>query len=236
MKKYTYLFFDLDHTLWDFERNSEETLLHLFEQHKLARFAADGPSFVRKYSEINRELWSQYNMGKINKATLRTARFERTFAAFDIDPAQVTADFGAQYLQICPTKPWLFPYAQEILHALSQQYTLGIITNGFAESQHVKLNAGNIAQYFKAVVISEEIGYHKPDARIFAHALEKLGATPEGSLMIGDSLETDMAGAIAAGIDQVYFNPGKAAHGYQVTYEIGCLSALQDILTEKSVS
>lgn len=230
--KYRHLFFDLDHTLWDFETNADETLRHLFELHELGRYGTfTVEEFIQVYSDINHGLWRLYQGGKITQQQLRATRFPRTFVKLGLAETDAPPEMSAQFTDLLPHKTAVFPYTYEVLDYLQGKgYVLHLITNGFKEIQYVKLNASRLTDYFQEIVTSECCGHLKPDARIFRHALERTGATAPESLMIGDNLECDVLGAYNAGIDQVYFNPEKRRHLAQTTYEISCLSELKGIL------
>lgn len=233
MKTYTHILFDLDHTLWDFEKNSEETLYTLFDEYELAAFDKfDSTSFYKKYKFVNTLLWDQYNKGKINQQELREQRFVKTLTGLGLEAHQVPQGLSEAYTDLCPTKTAVFPYTYEVLAYLQPKYGLHIITNGFKEIQDIKMKASNLHGYFKEVVTSECCGYKKPDKRMFEHALERINVKPEECIMIGDNIECDVEGARAAGIDQVYFNPEKSKSKLspRPTYEIHCLSQLQEIL------
>ncbi|NVO85938.1 YjjG family noncanonical pyrimidine nucleotidase [Hymenobacter terrestris] len=230
--KYRHLFFDLDHTLWDFETNADQTLRHLYEEHDLSRYGTfTVEAFIRVYSDINHGLWRLYQNGKIGQQQLRATRFPRTFSKLGLAEADSPADMSDQFTDILPLKSAVFPYTHEVLDYLRDKgYELHLITNGFRDVQHVKLQSSNLTDYFREIVTSECCGHLKPDTRIFQHALERSGATAAESLMVGDNLECDVLGAYNAGLDQVYFNPDKRRHFNQVTYEISCLSELKGFL------
>ncbi|TPE43884.1 YjjG family noncanonical pyrimidine nucleotidase [Pontibacter mangrovi] len=233
MKTYSHILFDLDHTLWDFEKNSEETIYTLYDQFELARhgkFNCD--SFYRKYKFVNTRLWDLYNKGKINQQELRESRFSKTLTGLGLAPHEVPAGISEAYIALCPTKTAVFPYTYDVLEYLQPKYGLHILTNGFKEVQHVKMGASKLQGYFKEVVTSECCGYKKPDRRMFEHLLQRIGVAPEHCLMIGDNYECDIEGARDAGIDQVYFNPeqAKTRRRPKPTYEISCLSKLKEIL------
>ncbi len=233
MKTYTHLLFDLDHTLWDFEKNSEETLYTLFEEFELGAFNKFScSSFYRKYKFVNNVLWDLYNKGKITQKELRELRFVKTLTGLGLLPHEVPKGISEAYTDICPTKTAVFPYTHEVLSYLQPKYGLHIITNGFKEVQAIKMSASNLHGYFKEVVTSECCGYKKPDKRMFEHALGRINVNPKDCLMIGDNLECDIEGARLSGIDQVYFNPEKTKpkKGQKPTYEIHCLSQLQEML------
>ena len=231
MKTYHHLFFDLDHTLWDFERNANETLRTLFEQHNLVRhgsFTVD--EFIARYSAINHALWRLYQGNKITQQQLRAVRFVRTLAHFGVAEADVPSTISADFTDLLPHKTAVFPFTYEVLDYLRPKYRLHLITNGFKDIQYVKLASAGLTHYFEETITSECCGYLKPDPRIFAHALERTGASAASSLMIGDNLECDVLGASNAGIDQVYFNPEKRRHFASTTYEISSLRELQEFL------
>lgn len=230
MKTYRHLFFDLDHTLWDFEKNADETLRHLYELHGLARYGFSVEDFIARYSEVNHALWRMYQANKITQKELRDIRFVRSLMKLGVPENEVPAELSAQFTNLLPLKSAVFPYCHEVLDYLRGKYTLHLITNGFQDVQHIKLASSRLTDYFREVVTSECSGCLKPDRRIFEHALARSGATARESLMIGDNLECDVLGAYNAGIDQVYFNPAQRRHSAEVTYEISCLSELKRFL------
>jgi len=233
MKTYTHILFDLDHTLWDFEKNSEETLYTLYDEYGLGNFNKfDITSFYKKYKFVNTLLWDKYNKGIIGQQELREQRFIKTLTGLGLEPHEVPEGLSEAYTLMCPTKTAVFPYTYEVLQYLGEKYHLHIITNGFKEIQAIKMTASNLHGYFKEVVTSECCGYKKPDKRMFEHALERIQVAPEECIMIGDNYECDIEGARAAGIDQVYFNPErvKSSRKPKATYEINCLSELKTIL------
>ncbi|MDO7849601.1 YjjG family noncanonical pyrimidine nucleotidase [Hymenobacter sp. M29] len=229
--KYRHLFFDLDHTLWDFEKNANETLHTLYERHDFARFGTFSvEQFVRVYSDVNHALWRMYQSGKIQQRQLRDVRFARTLAKLGVAEAETPPNISAEFTDILPLKSAVFPYTHEVLDYLKPKYRMHLITNGFNDVQEIKLASSNLTHYFESVITSEHSGHLKPDPRMFQHALAHTGATAAESLMIGDNLECDVLGAYNAGIDQVYFNPEKRRHFAQTTHEISCLSELKTFL------
>jgi putative hydrolase of the HAD superfamily len=232
MKTYRYLFFDLDHTLWDFETNATETLHQLFDDYELARYGTFTlPQFTARYNEVNHALWRLYQANKIGQQQLRDTRFVRTLTKLGMAEADIPADISARFTSILPSKSAVFPHTHEVLDYLQAKgYRLHLITNGFEDVQHLKLASSGLAAYFEEVITSESSGCLKPDPRMFAHALARTGATAFESLMIGDNLECDVLGAYNAGIDQVYFNPAKRRHFAQTTYEISSLAELRNFL------
>jgi len=203
-----HLFFDLDRTLWDFERNSESALRFLFEETKDTHHLPSFNRFLLVYKEVNAKLWKKYGKGKITKEELRDTRFSKTFLKFDIVNDELSTYFNDQYLEISPLQTVLLPNTHETLSALKEEgYHMHIITNGFKEVQLTKLKNCNLIDYFKVIVSSEEIGINKPDIRIFQHAMKEAGATPEISVMIGDDWNVDVMGAERAGMRAIHFDP-----------------------------
>jgi len=206
--KYKHIFFDLDHTIWDFDKNAEETLHELYAIHKLKELGLHSADlFIETYTRNNHQLWADYHLGNITKDYLREMRFKKTFLEMGLHPDVIPVAFEDEYVRICPTKTNLFPHAHETLTYLSGKYSLYLISNGFKESTEIKIAGTAIARYFKHVIISEVVGVNKPDKAIFQHALDLAGAEKHESLMIGDSLEADVMGALNFGMDAIYFNP-----------------------------
>ena len=226
-----HIFFDLDRTLWDFEKNSHTTLLKLIKDFKLIEKGIDNSvNFIKKYKIHNEKLWELYREDKIKKEELRGKRFQLALAEYDIDDSELAEQFGLAYTQQSPLKTILFPYTHEVLLYLKKKYSLHIITNGFEEVQHIKLASSDLTQYFDVIVTSEQVGVKKPNAKIFEFALEQANADPEESIMIGDDFPVDVLGAEQIGMQGVYFNPNKLAHKHSVVHEIFCLSELMALL------
>ncbi len=231
MKNYKHIFFDLDHTLWDLERNSAETITELLASYNVdEKVIASKPGFIKEYNKINDALWDQYRLGTIDRKTLRYERFRRVFLFFGIEDQQLAHDFGNAFVRDSPLKPHLIPGALEVLEHLSGHYTLHIITNGFAEAQEKKIKNAGIAHYFEHIINSEMAGFNKPDPRIFEYSLALAKAGKSESIMVGDHLEADILGAKRAGIDQIYYNPARRPHYEELTYEIIHLKELIDLL------
>jgi putative hydrolase of the HAD superfamily len=229
--KYKHIFFDLDHTLWDFEKNSAETLTELYNKFNLQNIGIDSLElFIKFYQNRNEVMWEQYRYGKIDRDTLRNKRFEFTFDDLGIDEPTLSKSLSEEYIRIAPYKTNLFPDTHEVLTYLKEKYVLHIITNGFVETQFKKMNSSQLTSYFSEIIISEQTGFKKPDPNIFIHAIERANTNADESLMIGDNLDVDIAGARSANIDQVYFNPNKLTHQQQSTYEISSLIELKEFL------
>ncbi len=230
MKLYKHLFFDLDHTLWDFEANSEATLKEMFVSYKLSRFFEDYEDFHQRYEYHNLYLWSQYRKSKVDKKTLNTQRFYLPFAEVGFDDLIVAQQFASDYLSISATKTLLFPNTLEVLEQLQKDYQLHIITNGFKEVQTQKLNNSGLRDFFTNIYISELIGVQKPNKYFFDYTVKSCHAKRKECLVIGDSLEADIMGAKKAGIDQVFFNTKQVECNEEITYEISDLKELLEFL------
>jgi len=229
--KYRHIFFDLDHTIWDFDKNAEEALQELYIIHQLENIGlTSADAFIETYTHNNHRLWAEYHLGKITKDELREARFKQTFLDLGVHPDVIPVGFEDAYVQLCPTKNNLFPHAHETLEYLSAKYPLYLISNGFKESSEIKIGNTGIGKYFQHVIISEVVGVNKPDKAIFQHALDLAGATKEESLMIGDSLEADVYGALNFGMDAIYFNPFNAKKPDDVPLQISSLKELTLLL------
>ncbi|UUC46953.1 YjjG family noncanonical pyrimidine nucleotidase [Flavobacterium cerinum] len=200
----TDIFFDLDHTLWDFEKNSALAFDAIFKKHAMA---ISLENFLEYYIPVNFKYWKLYQEEKITQQELRYSRFKEVFDLLDypIDDEQI--NFLAQeYIHYLPTFNHLFEGAIEILDYLKSKYNLHIITNGFHEVQEGKLRNANIAHYFITVTNSEKAGVKKPNPIIFEYALDIAKAEKDKSIMIGDSMEADIQGALNVGLDAIFFS------------------------------
>lgn len=229
MDNIKHIFFDLDHTLWDFDKNSEETLGELFISLELNKHIQSFDRFLKKYREVNKRYWNLYRQNLVTKDQVRDGRFKDTLAFFKIDDLDKKAfEISHNYVTLGPTKTNLFPYTHEILKRLNTRYKLHIITNGFVEVQQIKMDSSNLNQYFDVIVCSEETGHKKPHKSVFNHALDLANTTAEHSIMIGDSLEADVYGALKIGMKAIWFNPLNEK-AKQSVLQINCLSELSTI-------
>lgn len=231
MKIYKHLFFDLDHTLWDFEANSRLTLLELYgTMHLGERGVHDFDLFHKKYLVHNDKLWDRYRKGFIKVDELRWKRMWLTLLEFRIGDDELAKEMGVRFLDLLPTRKILFPYAMEILTYLrNKEYQLHLITNGFEKIQHSKLKNSGLDHFFKEVITSEGSNSLKPHKAIFEYALLKTSARPEESIMLGDDIEVDIGGARNAGIDQVYVNHLNIEPAVKPTYTVHSLKELETI-------
>jgi len=230
LKQYSHIFFDLDRTLWDFDRNSRETLTELYFRYNLNTSINNPDDFINIFHEVNLQLWEFYRRGEMTKDVLRVERFKLSFERFGIRNNSMAAKFGDDYLEISPLKTLLVPHTREILDYLFKRYKLHIITNGFLSTQQIKMKNCGLDKYFTSLTSSEMVGYNKPRPEIFHRALSAVHARKNESIMIGDDLEVDSLGAKKFGIDQVFLNRDKVKHNQTVTYEITSLMELENFL------
>jgi YjjG family noncanonical pyrimidine nucleotidase len=203
----TDVFFDLDHTLWDFEKNSALAFEIIFEKHDIV---LDFDKFIHFYVPTNLKYWEMYRKDEIDHHTMRYRRLRDSFdyLAYSIDENKIQL-LSDEYIYYLPKNNHLFEEAIPVLDYLSSKYNLHIITNGFAEIQKNKLENSNITHYFKTITNSEMAGVKKPNPLIFEFALGLANTNKENSIMIGDCIEADVIGALNAGFDAIYFNESK---------------------------
>tara|TARA_B100000902_G_scaffold42234_1_gene49932 strand:- start:26666 stop:27358 length:693 start_codon:yes stop_codon:yes gene_type:complete len=228
--KTKHIFFDLDRTLWDFETNSNITLLELFNNFNLeSKGISNADEFINIYKINNERLWAKYREGRISQKYLRSERFHRALLYFGINEESLAEDIGQEYVRICPRKENLLPYSLDILDYLRDKYSLHIITNGFHNVQHIKLKHSRLSKYFDTITTSESVGVMKPNPKIFEYALNAAGACKGESVYIGDDLVVDIIGCQDAGIEGVYFNLDNIDHCENVAFEINCLNSLKEL-------
>lgn len=226
-KTYQHLFFDLDHTLWDFDKNSEKTLYQLYGEYDLfSRGITDFGPFLEVYNRHNDRLWERFRNGFIRREELRWKRIWLTLLDFKVADTVLAHEMSAAYLEILPTQTILTPFARDLLEHCKARYSLHLITNGFETTQWQKLQYSGIASYFSHVITSEKSNSLKPHRQIFDYALKQTGGMAENSIMIGDAIDIDVLGARNAGWDQVYYNPARRQHDRTPTYEVNCLQEL----------
>ncbi len=203
-----HLFFDLDRTLWDFERNSETALQSLYEDLKLADHLRSFTSFHTQYKKINGMLWDQYSRGAISKELLRVKRFSDTLEHFGVNHSELSNSLAKGYVERSPYQTHLLPNTIETLIQLKKEgYPLHIITNGFKEVQFIKLRQSKLEDYFDVILCSEEVGVYKPSVQVYQEALQRSGASAKNSVMIGDSYLADVVGAENSGFQAILFDP-----------------------------
>ena len=231
MASYKHLFFDLDHTLWDFDANAKETLTEVYAFFNLEAIGVlPFTDFYKHYLHHNEILWDRYHKGFISSEELKWKRMWRTMLEFKMGSEQLAKDMSVYFLDILPTKKILFPHTIEILdYLVAKKYTLHMITNGFEKTQWSKINNSGLSPYFTHIITSETSNSLKPKKEIFEYALKKAGATLPESIMLGDNLDADIQGAINAGMDCIFVNHLKTSTEIQPTYTIHHLKELEQI-------
>ena len=230
-KKYKHLFFDLDHTLWDFDKNSEATLKQLYDEYDLKSMGiTDFDELFRVYNVHNDRLWERYRKGYIKREELRWKRMWLMLLDFKIADTALSHEISTAYLEILPTQTRLVPHAKEVLDHCKGSYDMHLITNGFETTQRLKLQYSGISRYFTHLVTSEKSNSIKPNKEIFDFAMGLSNAQAGESMMIGDAIDIDILGGINAGMDTAYYNPHGVVHKRTPTYEIAHLQELLDIL------
>jgi putative hydrolase of the HAD superfamily len=202
--KIKHVFFDLDHTLWDFEKNSGLTFRQIFkEENILLSFEA----FISIYKPINLRYWKLYREEKVSKEELRYLRLKETFDALEYAISDILIDkIAINYIAFLPNHNHLFEGTFELLTYLKDKYHLHIITNGFEEVQALKMEKSGLMPYFNKIVTSESVGVKKPNPKVFEFALQISEAEIDNSIMIGDNLEADIQGALDFGIKAIHCN------------------------------
>jgi 2-haloacid dehalogenase len=230
---YTWLVFDADDTLFDYERAEAAAVEKAFAQFGLP-FT---PSYLALYHQINAQLWRAFEQKQITQGTLRVRRFEALFEALSLGP--LPPAFSTAYLGQLATCTQLVAGAEALLKTLHVSYHIAILTNGLTAVQRPRLLRSAICDYVAELVISEEVGAAKPDSAIFEIAFDRMGRPPRAEvLMIGDSLTSDIQGAIQYGLDTCWYNPAHRPRpaGLEITYEMAALSELEPLLVQLSQS
>ncbi|MDD2595326.1 MAG: YjjG family noncanonical pyrimidine nucleotidase [Bacteroidales bacterium] len=224
--KYNYFLFDIDRTIWDFDANASVAMCAVLDKFQLP--IGNRELFLERYEVINHRLWDDYEAGRVTKEYLRRERFHQTFKNYyNIDNIELSERIGHEYLDFMALGKILMPGTREVLDAIMQKGgKMAIVSNGFKEVQYRKLKISEIEQYFSAVMVSEEVGVHKPHPAIFSKAMDSIGGTKRETLMVGDDFTNDIEGAQIFGIDQFYYNPKHIPCDGAPTYESDNLADL----------
>jgi len=230
--KYKHLFFDLDHTLWDFERNSSESLTEIYHNSSLIEHGVNSMElFIQSFLRINTKLWNDFDSGNLHHSYIRENRFRMVFAELGLECPPNHFEIGETYLNTLPTKKHLLDGALDVLgYAKSKGYQMHVVTNGFNEIQAKKIASSGISHFFENVITFENANSKKPDPGIFEFALKSADATVEECIMIGDNWVADIMGAQQYGLDTVYYNPAGLKFDQNPTYDIRRLEELMLIL------
>jgi len=204
IKEITDVFFDLDHTLWDFDRNSKLAFERVFLKNKIG---IDLDTFISIYEPINFEYWRLFREEKVTKEALRHGRLLDSFKKLNMEfSLEVIDTLSVSYIDELPHDNHLFDGAEDILKYLQKKYKLHIITNGFEEVQHIKIKNSGIASFFSTITTSEEVGVKKPNPLVFEKAMQKANVNASASVMIGDTFEADILGAEVVGMHTIFYN------------------------------
>jgi len=230
--KYQHLFFDLDHTIWDFETNAKESLQDLYTAHNLVgRGVESFDHFFDHYSAHNHRLWDRYTKGFIKQEELKWKRMWLALLEFKIADEKLSRQMSLDFLEILPTKKALFEGTTELLTYLQGKgYQMHLVTNGFENVQHQKIKHAGLDSYFGAVITSEASNSLKPNKEIFDYAFAKTGATATASIMIGDNQDADIQGGIDAGMDTIFVNHIGATPHVKATHEVLDLPSIAKLL------
>lgn len=232
-KQYKHIFFDLDHTIWDFDKNAHISMLQLYSDLNLeSRIGVTAEEFYETYLVHNRVLWGRYEQGFISTADLKWKRMWRSLLDYKVADEPLARKMSDDFLELLPVQKKVFPYTFEILEYLQgKKYILHLITNGFEVTQRLKLKHSGLDKYFVEIITSECSQSLKPKKEIFDFALLQCKGLVEESIMIGDNLKADIQGAINAGMDSIYVNHiNEDAGEIQPTYSIKHLKELEGIL------
>ena len=229
---YKHIFFDLDHTLWDFERNSSESLDEIFRNWSLQEQGiTSAEHFIHCFLKINTSLWDAFDQGNLHHSYIRENRFRLVFEELGVACPDDHLAIGEFYLESLPTKKYLLDGALELLeYVKSLGYELHIITNGFDEIQARKIASSGISHFFRNVITFETANAKKPDSRIFQYALDITQASVTECIMVGDNWVADIMGAKKVGMDTVYYNPAGLKFDDIPTFDIRHLDELREIL------
>ena len=226
-----HIFFDLDHTLWDFEKNSESVIESLLVTYDVERlYNIDAKDFIKKYKKINKKLWHLYSQKKITKEELRSTRFTKTLEKCGAKNIKLGLLLEKAYIAKSPYQTRLLEGTNEILDYLKPKYELHILSNGFKEVQHIKLHESGIKKHFNNIFISEEMGFQKPEKEIFDAARKIAKVDADECIMIGDDFGNDVEGALNAGWKAVYFSSRKRRIKNPNLFQIKNLLDLKDLL------
>lgn len=230
-KEYKYIFFDLDNTFWDVEKNQKCALEELYATFNMCNHFNDFKQFYDTFIAINSQMWLDYRDGVIERTELRNDRYRRLLESVNIINDDLIIQMSDEYLRITPLYNNLIPHSIETLdYLLKKSYPMFLVTNGFNEVQFNKVAYSGMSKYFNKIITSEFAGANKPDISIYNYAIKESGCSKEEILMIGDDPYNDIYGAEQAGLDSVYFNASACDHDLSPTFEINSLLELKSIL------
>ena len=228
--KYTTIFIDLDDTLIDTLGDSMINLRGLYTDYNLSKYFPTVDDFLKVYSANSTQLWTKYNKGEIDKATLMKDRFANPFQDIEDADAEFLEAMNTDFLSRMMRCPTHIEGALDVLEYLKFRYPIVVISNGFSELQYHKIKNAGLAPYIDKVILSDEVGVNKPHPAIFEFALDTVGVDPSAVVMVGDNIHTDITGAKNSNIDQLWFNPKRESVDVSPTYTITTLCEIKQIL------
>ena len=244
MKQYKAVLIDWDDTIGDFIEAAKLALQEMYDKYHLSDYFASHEEFVSLYKPHNIELWDKYGKDLVTKAFLRIDRFlwpllhgskvgERQEATGERQELTTLAEqMSEDFLHLTTAHFSLLEGAEALVRYLAEKYPLTVVTNGFVEVQYEKFDKSGLRDCFAHIVLSEEVGCQKPNPRIYEEALRMNGISAEEAVMIGDSWNSDIQGAINAGIDQIWIRKSQdpLPEGQSATYIVKSLAEVMEIL------
>lgn len=231
------IFLDWDDTIGDWTTAEHKALQDIYMTYQLNQLYPTFEDYLNAYKPYNLELWGMYGRGEVTKEKLHFERFYRPLEGLPVSREvmeDLAHEIGEEFLRLTNKYFCLMPDAAEVVKYLAAKYPLTIISNGFKEVQYYKFEHSGLAPYLTHTLISEELGINKPQPGIFEIALERNGVTADEAIMIGDSYSSDIAGAKAAGIDQIWIKDdrvkGLEDEGLTATYMISHLADVMKIV------
>ena len=229
---FEYLLFDFDNTLVDFHGPSKIAFQQAFEEQDL-NFE---DSIYLIYKQINGKIWEQFENGKITTEDIRRERFKQLFDKLKINGPDPVF-FNSRYMHFVVENTILYPGVIELLKELKKKFKLGIVTNGLKEAQRARLNKVGISNFFETIVVSDEIGFAKPDKAYFDFVHEEIGKIDKDLvLVIGDNPKSDILGANNFGYKSCWINEKRKQSEINSDYEISSVLHLTKLLSNKNVS
>lgn len=230
--EYRSIFIDLDDTLWAFTENARDTFEEMYHQYRFERYFQSFDHFMELYVPKNLELWDLYGRHEISKDELNARRFSYPLLQVGVDDPALVKAYSDGFFAAIPYKRKLMPHAMEALEYLSGKYRLYILSNGFRELQEQKMRSAGILHYFRKIVLSEDIGAHKPFPAIFNFAMSATQSEFRTSLMIGDNWKNDVAGARDVGMGQGYYCPDAepSVLDFQPTFQLRDWKEIKKVL------
>ncbi len=230
--RYSTVFLDLDDTLIDTVQNTKDTVKEIYEDYNIGKYFSSFEDFyVNTFRPNNLHLWHEYEHQRISKNDLIRNRFVKVFESIDEISEKDALDINTDYLRRIVKRCTLIPGCIEILEYLKPKYKLCILSNGFTELQYDKIDNAGLNDFFDEILLSDKIGINKPQRGIFEYAMKQMNTPSDKAIMVGDNFSSDIVGAYAAKIDQIWYNPRKIENtDFAPTHTIEHLNELKNIL------